>query len=142
RRLARLHDGDDLRAAGEREGRHRGLVLELGLLRGQSLDLASGVGETGLDLEEIGDLRRLLGVADEGGLARLEIPDPSGDVDDLAGDLRRVGLLRDLRAQGAKRVEGVLPASDGDAVRHGRDRLVVASLLLRAADVAAEAPDG
>ncbi len=96
----RLGHGHDLGAVRHGQRRVRRLVLELRLLRGQPLDLAPRVGEAGLDLEEIADLRGLLGVADERRLAGLQVPDPGVEIDELAGDLDGVRLLADLGSEG------------------------------------------
>ena len=137
----RLGHGHDLGPERHGQGRHRRLVGQLGLLRGQLLDLAPGVGQPALDLEEIGDLRRLLGIGDERRLAGLQVPDPGIEVDDLAGDLDGVGLLADLGPEAADRRERVLPARDRDAIRDRGDDRVAVALLLRRADVAADVPD-
>jgi hypothetical protein len=60
-------------------------------------------------------------VTDKGGLAGPEVPDPGGQVDDLVGHLGGVGLLADLVAEPAERVEGGLPVLGRNAVGDGRD---------------------
>ena len=77
------------------QGRIGGLVAQTLELCGELLDLASDVGESGLHLEDIGDLRGLRGNALEGGFAGPEIPDPRLEIDDLRRDFDCLGLLGD-----------------------------------------------
>src|SRR5207244_9483538 len=70
-----------------------------------------------------------------------EVRDPRVEVDDLAGDFGRVGLLVLQLPARLDRIERVLPAGAREPVRHGRRDLVTGARLLRAADVAADAQD-
>ena len=114
-------------------------------MRRQLLDLAAHIGQLGLDLEHVGDLRGALGDPLEGDFARLQVRDPGLQVDDLAGHLDGLGVLGDdLRGQAveaAQQVEGILPVVGGDAIGDLGGRLVAVVGRVRGADVAAQRDD-
>ena len=112
---------------------------------GELLDLAAHLGQLGLHLEDVRDLDRLRGDRLERGFAGPEVPDARLEIDDLAGHLDRVRLLRDdlggQAVERAQRGQRVLPAVDRDPVRDLGDGLVAVVEGVRRPDVAAQAAD-
>ena len=93
-------------------------LLEDGLLGDEPLDLPADVRQLALDIEDVGDPRRLGHDLLEGGFARSQVGDPGAEIDDLA----RHGLgcdleLLDLGSQAADAIERLVPAD-----RRGRGR--------------------
>ena len=86
----------------------------------EHLDLTAGVSQSGLNLEDIAHLGRLLGDPLERDLAGLEVPYPRFKVDDLTSHFDRLGVLRDdlrrLAAQSTEQIERGLPAVGRDAI--------------------------
>ena len=124
------------------QGSQAGLVLEMRLLGAELLDLALHVAQLRLDLQDVGNLRGPGHDRLEGGLGGPQVVDPGAEVEDLPGDLDRIRLGRvDLRGEAIDRVEGVLPAGNGDPVGDRGHLLVALVGLVGVAHIAAHPDD-